>query len=119
MLEKFLLNCILFNNKELFSDLECRPGKARNSMETVVVTVRFITIMQRYSGQRELQMKVPKDPGQAIDLIISQFNIPWKDKLEKSSRIFINKQSFEKFIDNKHDLMTGDVIAFIPMSGGG
>jgi len=88
-------------------------------MKTVTVTVRFITIMQRYSGQRELQMELPPDPSRAIAIIIDKFRIPWKDKLEKSARIFINKQFFEKFIDNKHKLNTGDVIAFIPMSGGG
>lgn len=88
-------------------------------METVAVTVRFVTIMQRYSGQRELQMDVPSDPSQALSVIIDRFNIPWKDKLEKSSRIFINKQFHEQFIESGQKLNAGDVIAFIPMSGGG
>lgn len=88
-------------------------------METVAITVRFITIMQRFSGQRELQMEVPPDPSQALEIIIDKFNIPWKDKLEKSSRIFINKQFYEKFIESGQKLNAGDVIAFIPMSGGG
>jgi molybdopterin converting factor small subunit len=88
-------------------------------MDTVTVTVRFITIMQRYSGQRELQMEVPSDPSQALTIIIDKFHIPWKDKLEKSTRIFINKQFYEKFIKSEQKLNAGDVIAFIPMSGGG
>ncbi len=88
-------------------------------METVTVTVRFVTIMQRYAGKRELQMELPSDPGRAIAIILDKFHIPWKDKLEKSTRIFINKQFSEKFIDNKQILKAGDVIAFIPMSGGG
>jgi len=88
-------------------------------METVPVTVRFVTIMQRYAGQRELQLELPSDPCRAIAVIIEKFHIPWKDKLERSTRIFINKQFSEKFIDNKQTLKSGDVIAFIPMSGGG
>ena len=88
-------------------------------METVTVTVRFVTIMQRYAGQRELQMELPSDPCRAIAIILDKFHIPWKDKLEKSTRIFINKQFCEKFIDDKQILKAGDVIAFIPMSGGG
>ena len=88
-------------------------------METVTVTVRFVTILQRYSGQRELQMDVPPDPSQAVTVIIDRFSIPWKDKLEKSSRIFINKQFYEKYIESGQKLNAGDVIAFIPMSGGG
>jgi molybdopterin converting factor small subunit len=88
-------------------------------LEKVPVTIRFITIMQRYSGQRELQLDVPPDPSQALNIIINKFNIPWKDKLEKSSRIFINKQFYEKFIKSGQKLKAGDIIAFIPMSGGG
>ena len=88
-------------------------------METVTLTVRFVTIMQRYSGQRELQMVVPTDPNQALSAIIDKFSIPWKNNLEKSSRIFINRQFYEKFLQSGQKLNAGDVIAFIPMSGGG
>ena len=88
-------------------------------METVAVTIRFVTIMQRYSGQRERKMDVPSDPSQALSVIIEKFSIPWKDNLEKSSRIFINRQFYEKFLQSGQKLNAGDVIAFIPMSGGG
>jgi molybdopterin converting factor small subunit len=87
--------------------------------EHITVTVRFITLMQRYSGEREIQMELPQDPHQAIQVIIDVFRIPWRGKLEKSSRIFINKQPLEMFIRDKAILNPGDVIAFIPISGGG
>jgi len=93
--------------------------KGKKSVDSVTITVRFVTIMQRYSGQRELHMEVPSDPSQALAIIIEKFRIPWKRKLEKSTRIFINKQFSEKFIETNQTLKAGDVIAFIPMSGGG
>lgn len=86
---------------------------------SVSITVRFITLMQRYSGQREMRIDLPSNPSQAINTIIKQLHIPWKDNLEKSTRIFINKQFSESYIKNKEKLKTDDVIAFIPISGGG
>jgi molybdopterin converting factor small subunit len=85
----------------------------------VSVKVRFITRMQRYSDQREIRMELPSDPNQAIDIIIEQFHIPWKDNLEKSTRIFINKKFSDAFIKSGEFLKKDDVIAFIPISGGG
>ncbi len=85
----------------------------------VSVKVRFITRMQRYSDQREIRMELPSDPNQAIDTIIEQFHIPWKDNLEKNTRIFINKKFSDTFIQSGELLKKDDVIAFIPISGGG
>ncbi len=85
----------------------------------VSVKVRFITRMQRYSDQREIWMELPSDPNQAIDTIIEQFHIPWKDNLEKNTRIFINKKFSDTFIQSGELLKKDDVIAFIPISGGG
>jgi hypothetical protein len=87
--------------------------------DSVCVTVRFITLMQKYSGQREFRMDLPSDPGKAIEIIIAHFDIPWKDHLEKRTRIFINKQFAESFIKRGEKLKTDDLIAFIPISGGG
>ncbi len=87
--------------------------------DSVSVTVRFITLMQRYSGQREFKMDLPSDPSKAIETIISYFDIPWKDNLEKRTRIFINKQFSESYIKHGEKLKTDDLIAFIPISGGG
>lgn len=90
-----------------------------NEGNMVEVKVRFITRMQRYSGQREIRMELPSDPNQAIATIIQQFHIPWKDNLEKSTRIFINKKFSEAFIKSGELLKKDDVIALIPISGGG
>jgi molybdopterin converting factor small subunit len=90
-----------------------------NESNMVEVKVRFITRMQRYSGQREIQMELPSDPNLAIDNILEQFHIPWKDNLEKSTRIFINKKFSAAFIKSGEPLKKDDVIAFIPISGGG
>ena len=86
---------------------------------SVSVNVRFITLMQRYSGQRDLKMDLPSDPSLAIETIITRFEIPWKDNLEKRTRIFINKQFAESFIKGGEKLKEDDLIAFIPISGGG
>ncbi|NOR13091.1 MAG: hypothetical protein GQ545_07540 [Candidatus Aminicenantes bacterium] len=64
-------------------------------------------------------MDLPSDPSKAIETIISYFDIPWKDNLEKRTRIFINKQFSESFIKKNEKLKTDDLIAFIPISGGG
>jgi molybdopterin converting factor small subunit len=75
--------------------------------------------MQRYSGKRELHMELPSDPHKAVEAIIDKLNIPWKDNLEKSVRIFINKQFLDAFIKSGQQLSEDDIIAFIPISGGG
>ena len=87
--------------------------------DLVSVTVRFITLMQQYSGQREIKMELPSDPSHAIDTIIERFHIPWNNNLEKSTRIFITKELLSSFIKSGKCLITNDVIAFIPISGGG
>jgi molybdopterin converting factor small subunit len=89
--------------------------------DEVHVTVRFITIMQKYSGegQREVEMELPPDPGQAVALIIERFQIPWQDNLEKQARIFIEGLTYDAFLESGLRLKSGDTIAFIPLSGGG
>ena len=88
--------------------------------DTVHVIVRFITIMQEYSGRkREVEMELPPEPGPAIDLIIERFNIPWAGRLEKYTRIFINKELSRVFIEDGNRLKDGDTIMFVPMSSGG
>ncbi len=89
--------------------------------DAVQVTVRFITIMQRYSGKgnREVEMELPPEPSQAVDLIIERFQIPWKDNLEKQVRIFINSVVYDSFLETGERLKEGDTIDFIPISGGG
>ena len=64
-------------------------------------------------------MDLPHDPSQAIEIIVDKFHIPWKDNLEKRARIFINKKFANAFIKNGERLNADDVIAFIPISGGG
>ena len=92
----------------------------KNQTDCVSITVRFVSIMQKYSGnKREVQVEVPTDPVQAIDLIINRFQIPWKDNLEKSTRIFINQTLNDPFVDRGQRLKDKDTIAFIPISGGG
>lgn len=92
---------------------------AQKSQQAVSIRVRFITVMQRYSGQRELDMRLPADPQEAIDTIIERFRIPWPGLLEKSVRIFINKELFETFLKSDRKLVEGDRVSFIPISGGG
>jgi len=75
--------------------------------------------MQQYSGQRELEMRLPDDPQEAIDMIIKRFQIPWSGVLEKSVRIFINKDLLESLKKSGRKLAEGDRISFIPISGGG
>ncbi len=87
---------------------------------TAKIKVRFITIMQKYSGRkREVQMDLSPEPEQAIDLIMQRFHIPWTDHLEKFVRIFINKELSQAFIESGKHLKDGDTITFIPISGGG
>jgi hypothetical protein len=89
--------------------------------DTAQVTVRFITIMQKYSdqGQREMVMELPSEPQQAVALIIERFEIPWVDKLESQVRIFMEGLTYEAFLASGLHLKDGDTIAFIPISGGG
>ena len=92
----------------------------KNQSDCVSVTVRFVSIMQKYSGnKREVQVEVSTNPAQAIDLIINRFQIPWKENLEKSTRIFINQRLNDPFGDSGQRLKDNDNIAFIPISGGG
>jgi len=87
---------------------------------TVQIKIKFITIMQKYSGnQREVDVELPADPEKAVENIISQFQIPWKENLEKYVRIFINREILPEFIRNAKQLKTGDTIVFVPFSGGG
>ena len=95
-------------------------GTNNNQPDCVSITVRFVSIMRKYSGdKREVQVEVPTDPAQAIHLIINRFQIPWKDNLEKSTRIFINQRLNDPFAGRGHPLKDKDTIAFIPISGGG
>jgi molybdopterin converting factor small subunit len=75
--------------------------------------------MQRYSGQKELEIDVPEDPGEAVAKIVRQFRIPWAGRLEKSVRVFINKELLEVYAGSGRKLAEGDRISFIPMSDGG
>jgi molybdopterin converting factor small subunit len=91
-----------------------------NQPACVSITVKFVSIMQKYSGnKREVQVEVPTDPAQAIHLIINRFQIPWQGNLEKSTRIFINQTLNDPFVDRGQPLKDKDTIAFIPISGGG
>ncbi len=90
------------------------------NQDTVPVKVKFITILQKYTGnQRDVEMELPADPGQAIEHIIDRFQIPWKGNLEKYVRIFINRTLSHEFIQSGKRLNPGDTIVFIPFSGGG
>ena len=94
---------------------------ATTTPDTVQVTVRFITIMQRYSGEgkREVEMELPTRPEQAVALIIERFQIPWQDNLERQVRIFIEGLAYDAFLASEERLKDGDTIFFIPISGGG
>jgi len=89
--------------------------------DTVLVTVRFITIMQRYSGQgnREVQVELSPGPDEAFAEIIERFQIPWQNSLEAQVRVFVNGMVYDSFLESGQRLKGGDVIAFIPISGGG
>jgi molybdopterin converting factor small subunit len=86
----------------------------------VKVTVEFLSIMQKYSGgKRAIEMEVPAEPLAAVEFIINKLQIPWQDHLEKSTRIFINKELHHVFAEKGKRLEKGDNILFIPISGGG
>ncbi len=88
--------------------------------DTIAITVRFVSIMQQYSGnKREVTMEVPTEANLAITTVLNHFKIPWNDKLEKSTRIFINQNLYSPSFDGVMRLKPEDTIAFIPISGGG
>jgi molybdopterin converting factor small subunit len=89
--------------------------------DLVQVTVRFITIMQRYSGEgrREVRMELPPKPDEALAQIIEAFQIPWEGGVEAQARVFVNGIAYGSFVASGQWLKGGDVIAFIPISGGG
>lgn len=91
-----------------------------HSPEHVSVTVKFVSLMQRYSGnKREIEMDLPSDPVRAINTIIARYQIPWEKNLEKIVRIFINQTVYDLFVESGKNLKDKDTIAFIPISGGG
>lgn len=85
----------------------------------VPVNVRFVTVMQRYSGQRELVIPLPADPREAVEALVRRFEIPWAGALEKSVRIFVNKEPLEEHVKRGRPLREGDWISFVPLSDGG
>ncbi len=88
--------------------------------ERVKVTVRFITIMQKYTGRRrEIEMDLSPEPEQAIEHIIQKFDIPWTEQMQKFIRIFINRELSKVFVENGKQLKDGDTILFVPVSCGG
>lgn len=88
--------------------------------KNVKITIRFINIMQRHSGQgREVELEVPCDAEHAVEYILTKYQIPWKGNLEKFVRVFINRELLLVFKNSGKLLQEGDTISFIPMSGGG
>ena len=88
--------------------------------ETIHIRIKFISILQKYSGQRkEVEMDLPLDAAQAVGLIINDFQIPWEGNLERFVRVFINRELLQDFVKEGKKLKVGDTIAFIPISGGG
>ena len=106
-------------NEERANSLHGDPR--RIGFDVVQVTVRFVTIMQRYSGNglRDVEMVLPSEPRQAVDFIIERFGIPWKGELEKWVRIFINGVTDQVYFESGEYLKGGDIIAFVPISSGG
>ena len=49
------------------------PGERTMPNNTVRISVKFVTIMQDYSGRRLVEMDVPPDPGAAMRSIIDHF----------------------------------------------
>ena len=76
--------------------------------------------MQKYSdGKKEVEMLLPPDASQALDIIIEELAIPWKEKLSPFVRVFVNKSLLKDKVERGEKLQDGDMISFIPMSGGG
>lgn len=94
-------------------------NQAQSAPGQVEIRLRFVSRMIKYPGKRDVRMKLPADPEQAVAAVLNTFDIPWKDNLEKSTRIFINKQLSSAFIKSGTPLKDDDIIAFIPISGGG
>lgn len=88
--------------------------------DTTRIRVKFVSIMQRHSGQgREVVMDLPLDAARAADLIVREFQIPWEGNLERFVRVFVNRELLKDFVQAGKQLEEGDTISFIPMSGGG
>jgi molybdopterin converting factor small subunit len=87
--------------------------------ETVRVRVRFITVLQRYSGAREVELGLPRDPRAAVEAVVAKYGMPWTDNLEKSTRVFINKELAEVVYERGRKLEEDDLVVFVPISGGG
>jgi hypothetical protein len=45
--------------------------------------------------------------------------MPWTDNLEKSTRVFINKELAEVVYERGRKLEEDDLVVFVPISGGG
>ena len=71
------------------------------------------------SGGQRGALRLPADPQMAVDRVIERFQIPWLGALEKSVRIFINKELLEAYKKSGRRLAKGDKLSFIPISGGG
>jgi molybdopterin converting factor small subunit len=89
------------------------------SAQRVGIQVRFLSLFERHSGVPHAWLEVPRDPNLALREIFSRYRIPWENELERTSRIFINKQLSSRFIRERKNLSEGDVISFVPMVGGG
>ena len=84
------------------------------------VKVCFLSLLQKYvGGVREVEMDLSPELEQAIDFIIEKFQIPWAGNFEKFIRVFVNKELSQVFIDGGKRMKDGDMIMFIPVSGGG
>ena len=76
--------------------------------------------MQKYSGEgnRGVQMQLPTRLNGVLARIIEQFQIPWEDGLAAQVRVFVDSIVYDTFLAGGQRLKGGDVIAFIPISGG-
>jgi molybdopterin converting factor small subunit len=86
---------------------------------SVKVRVRFVSLIQRHTGVRRVDMELPAEPEKALKMVINRYRIPWAGDLERSCRIFINRQPVERLIKTGALLQEGDVISFIPILAGG
>jgi len=85
----------------------------------VKVGVRFVSLVQRHTGLRRVEMELPAEPEKALKVVIDRYRIPWAGDLERSCRIFVNRQPVERLIKTGKLLQEGDVISFIPILAGG
>ena len=86
---------------------------------SIRVKVRFASLLQRYTSVLNVELEVPQDPEKALARIVESSGLPWKDTLEKTTGVFINRIPASRFIRQKRLLSEGDTISFIPMAGGG